>query len=81
MINVLQIFALTDRKEMLFYGDLYAGLFVVVAAIAGISMCLQSSTFTTAGLKMTSRLRKQYFEALLRQVNHLNHFYSSGDDL
>ncbi|CAH0578089.1 unnamed protein product [Chrysodeixis includens] len=61
------IFALTDRDEMLFYGDLYAGLFVVVAAIAGISMCLQSSTFTTAGLKMTSRLRKQYFEALLRQ--------------
>lgn len=64
-----QIFILTDRGELLFLGDVYAGLFVVVAAIAGVSMCLQSTTFTTAGLKMTTRLREAYFKALLRQVH------------
>ncbi|KAJ8737708.1 hypothetical protein PYW08_000303 [Mythimna loreyi] len=61
------IFVLTDQEELLFLGDLYAGLFVVVAAIAGVSMCLQSSTFTSAGLIMTTRLREAYFNALLRQ--------------
>ncbi|XP_047041195.1 multidrug resistance protein homolog 49-like isoform X1 [Helicoverpa zea] len=61
------IFALTNREELIHLGDLYAGLFVLVAAIAGVSMCLQSSTFTTAGLKMTTRLREAYFKALLRQ--------------
>ncbi|XP_063890908.1 multidrug resistance protein homolog 49 [Helicoverpa armigera] len=61
------IFVLTDRDELLHLGDLYAGLFVLVAAVAGTSMCLQSSTFTSAGLKMTTRLREAYFNALLRQ--------------
>lgn len=63
-----QIFVLADHNEMLYLADLYSGLFVVVAAVAGISMCLQSTTFTSAGLKMTTRLRHQYFSALLRQV-------------
>ncbi|XP_022833220.1 multidrug resistance protein homolog 49-like [Spodoptera litura] len=61
------IFILTDRDELISLGDMYAGLFVVVAAIAGVSMCLQSSTYTTAGLKMTTRLRELYFNALLSQ--------------
>lgn len=61
------IFVLTNRDELISLGDMYAGLFVVVAAIAGVSMCLQSSTYTTAGLKMTTRLRELYFNALLSQ--------------
>ncbi|XP_030031864.2 multidrug resistance protein homolog 49 [Manduca sexta] len=61
------IFAMTDRDTITYLADLYSGLFLVVAAVAGISMCLQSTTFTSAGLKMTTRLRYMYFEALLRQ--------------
>ncbi|CAB3235149.1 unnamed protein product [Arctia plantaginis] len=61
------IFILTDHDLLLYLADLYAGLFLVVASVAGIGMCLQSFTFTTAGLKMTTRLRIQYFAALLRQ--------------
>ncbi|XP_037299939.1 multidrug resistance protein homolog 49-like isoform X2 [Manduca sexta] len=61
------IFVLDDRNQVLYLADLYSGMFVVVAAIAGVSMCLQSSTFTTAGLKMTTRLRYQYFASILKQ--------------
>ncbi|XP_073952681.1 multidrug resistance protein homolog 49-like [Choristoneura fumiferana] len=61
------IFALKDHDEILYLADLYSGMFIVVAAIAGISMCLQSTAFTNAGLQMTSRLRQQYFSSLLRQ--------------
>ncbi|KAH9637264.1 hypothetical protein HF086_006908 [Spodoptera exigua] len=61
------IFILDDRKEIIYLADLYSGMFVVVAAVAGVSMCLQSTTFTTAGLKMTTRLRQQYFSSLLKQ--------------
>ncbi|XP_013189257.1 multidrug resistance protein homolog 49 [Amyelois transitella] len=61
------IFVMDDRNEIIYMADLYSGMFVVVAAVAGISMCLQSITFTNAGLKMTNRLRHQYFSALLRQ--------------
>ncbi|KAG6458009.1 hypothetical protein O3G_MSEX010602 [Manduca sexta] len=62
-----EIFVLDDRNQVLYLADLYSGMFVVVAAIAGVSMCLQSSTFTTAGLKMTTRLRYQYFASILKQ--------------
>uniref|UniRef100_A0A2A4J7A7 ABC-type xenobiotic transporter n=1 Tax=Heliothis virescens TaxID=7102 RepID=A0A2A4J7A7_HELVI len=61
------IFILDDRREILYLADLYSGMFIVVAAVAGVSMCLQSTTFTTAGLKMTTRLRQQYFTSLLKQ--------------
>ncbi|XP_063837633.1 multidrug resistance protein homolog 49-like [Ostrinia nubilalis] len=61
------IFVLPDRSQITYLADLYSGMFIVVAAIAGCTMCLQSTTFTNAGLKMTSRLRQQYFAALLRQ--------------
>ncbi|KAJ0183787.1 hypothetical protein K1T71_000210 [Dendrolimus kikuchii] len=61
------IFALSDRQEIVYLADLYSGMFIVIAAVAGLSMFLQSTTFTTAGLKMTTRLRHQYFSALLRQ--------------
>ncbi|XP_049693223.2 multidrug resistance protein homolog 49 [Helicoverpa armigera] len=61
------IFILDDRNEILYLADLYSGMFIVVAAVAGVSMCLQSTTFTTAGLKMTTRLRQQYFTSLLKQ--------------
>lgn len=65
---MFQIYALNDREEVIYLSNLYSGLFLVVAAVAGISMFLQSTTFTIAGLKMTTRLRYQYFGALLRQV-------------
>lgn len=65
---MIQIFILEDRADVLYQADVFAGMFVVVAAIAGISMCLQSTTFISAGLKMTTRLRLQYFSALLKQV-------------
>ncbi|XP_047544251.1 multidrug resistance protein homolog 49-like [Vanessa atalanta] len=61
------IFVLPDRDDIVYYADFYSGMFLVVAAVAGLSMCLQSTTFTNAGLKMTTRLRQQYFSALLRQ--------------
>ncbi|XP_041987757.1 multidrug resistance protein homolog 49-like [Aricia agestis] len=61
------IFALKDRAEITYLADFYSGMFLVVAAIAGLSMCLQSTAFTNAGLKMTTRLRHQYFSALMRQ--------------
>ncbi|XP_061382310.1 multidrug resistance protein homolog 49-like [Danaus plexippus] len=61
------IFILPDRNDIIYYADFYSGMFLVVAAIAGISMFLQSTTFTHAGLRMTSRLRQQYFSALLKQ--------------
>ncbi|CAK1554106.1 unnamed protein product [Leptosia nina] len=61
------IYVLPDRNQIISLADLYSGMFVVVAAVAGLSMCLQSATFTNAGLKMTTRLRYQYFGALLKQ--------------
>ncbi|XP_053623630.1 multidrug resistance protein homolog 49-like [Plodia interpunctella] len=61
------IFVMDNRADIIYMADLYAGMFVVVAAVAGVSMCLQSVAFTNAGLKMTSRLRHQYFTALLKQ--------------
>nr|ADV76539.1 ATP-binding cassette sub-family B member 3 [Trichoplusia ni] len=61
------IFVLEDRTEVIYLADLYSGMFIVVAAVAGVSMCLQSTTFTTAGLRMTTRLRQQYFSSLLKQ--------------
>ncbi|KAL4704734.1 hypothetical protein ACJJTC_006512, partial [Scirpophaga incertulas] len=61
------IFVLSNRSDIIRLADLYSGMFVVVAAVAGISMFLQSTTFTNAGLKMTSRLRHQYFSAILKQ--------------
>ncbi|XP_059046316.1 multidrug resistance protein homolog 49-like [Achroia grisella] len=61
------IFAQSDSAEIIYQADLYSGLFVVIAAVAGIAMCLQGTTFTYAGLKMTTRLRYQYFAALLSQ--------------
>ncbi|KAG7310331.1 hypothetical protein JYU34_003103 [Plutella xylostella] len=61
------MFALPDHNEIIRLSEVYSGLFIVVAAIAGISMCLQSIAFTNAGLKMTTRLRLQYFSSLLKQ--------------
>ncbi|XP_028035436.1 multidrug resistance protein homolog 49-like [Bombyx mandarina] len=61
------IFILDNRDDIIYLADLYSVLFVVIAAVAGISMCLQSTTFTSAGLKMTTRLRHQYFASLLKQ--------------
>ncbi|KAM3968871.1 LOW QUALITY PROTEIN: multidrug resistance protein homolog 49-like [Aphomia sociella] len=61
------IFVYNRNEDIIYYADLYSGMFVVVAAIAGVAMCLQSTTFTNAGLKMTTRLRHQYFAGLLRQ--------------
>ncbi|KAJ2954418.1 hypothetical protein O0L34_g2685 [Tuta absoluta] len=61
------IYVLDDTEEIKSKADLYSGLFMVVAAVAGISMCLQGYSFTRAGLKMTTRLRMQYFASLLRQ--------------
>ncbi|CAB3235155.1 unnamed protein product [Arctia plantaginis] len=64
---VTSIFVLKDHNELLYFADLYAGLFVLVSSFAGLCMLLQSFTFTRGGLKMTTRLRTQYFAALLRQ--------------
>ncbi|CAG4929498.1 unnamed protein product [Parnassius apollo] len=61
------IFVLRHHSDIIYFADLYSGLFIVVAAVAGVSMFLQSATFTHAGLKMTTRLRHQYFSAILRQ--------------
>ncbi|XP_061705588.1 multidrug resistance protein homolog 49-like isoform X1 [Cydia pomonella] len=61
------IFASSDPAYMVHMADLYSGLFVVVAAVAGVTMCLQSVTFTNSGLRMTTRLRQQYFSSLLMQ--------------
>ncbi|XP_039763141.1 multidrug resistance protein homolog 49-like [Pararge aegeria] len=61
------IFILENRSEIIYLADFYSGMFLVVAAVAGLSMFLQSTTFTNAGLNMTTRLRQQYFAALLRQ--------------
>nr|QCO93568.1 ATP-binding cassette subfamily B member 2 [Chilo suppressalis] len=61
------VFVLPNRDEIIYWADFYSGMFVVVAAVAGVTMFLQSTTFTNAGLKMTSRLRHHYFSALLRQ--------------
>lgn len=69
-----QIFILPDHNEIVYLADFYSGMFLVVAAVAGLSMCLQSSAFTNAGLRMTRRLRQQYFAALLRQVRIMNYW-------
>ncbi|KAI8430777.1 hypothetical protein MSG28_000939 [Choristoneura fumiferana] len=61
------IFSLSDNARIIQLADLYSGMFIIVAAAAGITMCLQSVTFTNAGLRMTTRLRGQYFSSLLRQ--------------
>ncbi|XP_034839685.1 multidrug resistance protein homolog 49-like isoform X2 [Maniola hyperantus] len=61
------IFVLESRGDIIYQADFYSGMFLVVAAVAGLSMFLQSTTFTNAGLKMTTRLRQQYFSALLKQ--------------
>ncbi|XP_048004619.1 multidrug resistance protein homolog 49-like [Leguminivora glycinivorella] len=61
------IFTSSDPEYLVSMADLYSGLFVVVAAVAGVTMCLQSVTFTNSGLKMTTRLRQQYFASLLVQ--------------
>lgn len=61
------VFASEDHEEILASSALLSGMFVVVATIAGISMCLQSTCFTSAGLKMTTRLRVQCFASYLKQ--------------
>ncbi|XP_026315183.1 multidrug resistance protein homolog 49-like isoform X2 [Hyposmocoma kahamanoa] len=61
------VFAYPDGAFIIAKCDLFAGLFILVAATAGVTMCLQSATFTSAGLMMTNRLREQYFSGLLRQ--------------
>lgn len=68
---IFQVFAVPDGALIIAKCDMFAGLFIVVAAIAGITMCLQSASFTSAGLIMTNRLRGQYFSSLLRQVTRL----------
>ncbi|XP_073952769.1 multidrug resistance protein homolog 49-like [Choristoneura fumiferana] len=61
------IFGYKDNVRIIYLADLYSGMFVIVAAVAGIAMCLQSVTFTNAGLRMTSRLRHRYFASLVKQ--------------
>ncbi|XP_049884996.1 multidrug resistance protein homolog 49-like [Pectinophora gossypiella] len=61
------IYVLKDHNTITYLADLYSGMFLLVAAVAGASMCLQGTTFTYAGLRMTTRLRQQYFASLLRQ--------------
>ncbi|VVC86230.1 multidrug resistance protein homolog 49-like [Leptidea sinapis] len=61
------IYVLPNRDDMTHLADTFSGLFLVIAAVAGAAMCIQSTSFTTAGLKMTTRLRHQYFGALLKQ--------------
>lgn len=65
---LFQIYALPNPDEVIYLGDFYGVMFIIVAAIAGTAMCLQSFAFTTSGLKMTTRLRNQYFSSLLKQV-------------
>ncbi|XP_026317561.1 multidrug resistance protein homolog 49-like isoform X2 [Hyposmocoma kahamanoa] len=61
------IYALPNPNDIIYLGDFYGVVFIVVSVMAGASMCLQSFAFTTSGLKMTTRLRYQYFSSLLRQ--------------
>ncbi|XP_048489395.1 multidrug resistance protein homolog 49 [Plutella xylostella] len=61
------MFNSSDYDAVVSQSNLLVGLFIAVAAVAAVAMCLQSSTFTSAGLKMTTRLRLQYFSSLLRQ--------------
>ncbi|KPJ16025.1 Multidrug resistance protein 1 [Papilio machaon] len=61
------IFVLTERGEVLRQADLFAGMCVLVGAVAALAMFLQNATFTHSGLRLTNRLRHQYFSAILRQ--------------
>ncbi|KAJ0183786.1 hypothetical protein K1T71_000209 [Dendrolimus kikuchii] len=61
------IYILTDRDKIVYLADFYSGMFLIVATVAGVSMCIQGVSFTSSGLKMTTRLRHQYFAALLNQ--------------
>lgn len=45
----------------------YAGIFVLVGTIAGLGMFIQGTMFAASGEKMTMRMRKDAFEAMLRQ--------------
>ncbi|XP_036342463.1 multidrug resistance protein homolog 49-like, partial [Rhagoletis pomonella] len=46
---------------------LFAILFIVIGIIAGIGSLLQTYMFSTAGVKMTSRLRQDAFKAIIGQ--------------
>ncbi|KPJ04743.1 Multidrug resistance protein 1 [Papilio xuthus] len=61
------IFVLRERAEVLRRADLFAGMCVLVGAVAALAMFLQNATFTHSGLRLTNRLRHQYFSAILRQ--------------
>ncbi|XP_048488083.1 ATP-dependent translocase ABCB1 [Plutella xylostella] len=61
------IFQNPNKAEVQANSDLISGVFFIIALVAAVAMFLQSSTFTKAGLKMTTRLRLQYFESLLKQ--------------
>ncbi|GBP95551.1 Multidrug resistance protein 1, partial [Eumeta japonica] len=61
------VFAYEDNARTLRDSAVFSGMFIVIAAVAGVTMCLQSVTFTTAGLKMTTRLRVQCFSSYLKQ--------------
>lgn len=61
------MFASSDAELIVSQSQLYAGLFVLVAAVCGLVMFLQTWLFNRAGTALTDRLRVMSFKNYLQQ--------------
>ena len=64
---VLDALFLPDNDQLLADATVAAGLFVLVGVVAGVGFILQYGSFEYIGAKLTSRMRKQVYSAILRQ--------------
>ncbi|KAK0086065.1 hypothetical protein PV325_003921 [Microctonus aethiopoides] len=65
--EVYYVLGLQDENEVRHETINFSILFLIVGVITGIGTFLQMYTFGLAGVRMTTRLRKMTFDAMLRQ--------------
>lgn len=65
--EILGVVGYEDSQEARDASVYYAGIFIIIGTVAGLGMFIQSAMFAVSGEKMTFRMRKATFEAMLRQ--------------
>lgn len=65
--DVYSVLGLTDEVEIRTETIRFSILFIVVGIVTGLGTFLQMYMFGKAGVRMTTRLRKMTFEAMLKQ--------------
>lgn len=65
--SILQTFADPNPENVRNGTNFWASMFVAIAAVTLVSSFCQSFLFSLSGEKLTTRIRKMYFKALVRQ--------------